>query len=291
MTVLAIRNLPRVTAKDSKSLIASNGNLEQLHARVAEARARLAELETAYTVEKSKVDALQARLFARLRPYYQERDKLRLIISYREEFLEVVLRNDEEQAKGVERKFQEAKSQSEREYEETATKLAAKKALTDEEAVEVGKLWKSLVKLYHPDRFLTEPEKLETYGKLTAAINRAKDSGDLKTLRQIAYDPHGFILRNGWVSLDFREEEQASHLRKLLKSLELEIVGVLEATNRLHTSAEFELRALVAKNPELLNRIATKHGKLLEEEIANLRAQADQLAKRIEELTGKPVPG
>jgi DNA polymerase-3 subunit epsilon len=48
---------------------------------------------------------------------------------------------------------------------------------------------------YHPDRFAHEPEKLETYHKLTAAINRAKDSGDIKTLREIAEDPHGFILR------------------------------------------------------------------------------------------------
>ena len=30
--------------------------------------------------------------------------------------------------------------------------------------------------------------------KLTAAINHAKDRGDLGTLRQIAGDPHGFIL-------------------------------------------------------------------------------------------------
>ena len=34
--------------------------------------------------------------------------------------------------------------------------------------------------------------------KLTAAINRAKDSGDIQTLREIADDPHGFILRQGW---------------------------------------------------------------------------------------------
>ena len=43
-----------------------------------------------------------------------------------------------------------------------------------------------------------EPDKLETYNKLTAAINRAKDGGDLDTLRQIANDPHDFILRQGW---------------------------------------------------------------------------------------------
>ena len=40
--------------------------------------------------------------------------------------------------------------------------------------------------LYHPDRFAHEPDKLATYEKLTAAINHAKDRGDIETLRQIA---------------------------------------------------------------------------------------------------------
>jgi hypothetical protein len=35
------------------------------------------------------------------------------------------------------------------------------------------------------------------YHKLTAAINHAKDHGDLPTLRKIAEDPHRFILRRG----------------------------------------------------------------------------------------------
>ena len=64
---------------------------------------------------------------------------------------------------------------------------------------------RKLVRLYHPDRFAQEPEKQETYHRLTAAINAAKESGDLATLRMIADDPHGFILRQGWAALDFRE--------------------------------------------------------------------------------------
>jgi len=68
-----------------------------------------------------------------------------------------------------------------------------------------------------------------------------EDRGDIGTLRQIAGDPHGFILRQGWASLDFREEEQVARLRKLWESLELEILSVLEATNGLRESAEWEL--------------------------------------------------
>ena len=80
----------------------------------------------------------------------------------------------------------------------------------------MGRLWKKLVKLYHPDRFAHEPDKLETYAKLTAAINRAKDDGDIGTLREIADDPHGFILRQGWAGLDFSDGAELAQWRRLL---------------------------------------------------------------------------
>ena len=113
-----------------------------------------------------------------------------------------------------------------------------------------------------------------------------EDRGDIGTLRQIAGDPHGFILRQGWASLDFREEEQVARLRKLWESLELEILSVLEATNRLRESPEFELYELTAKQPEMLDGVVAKQTAGLEVEIAKLKSEAVRLEKAIEELTG-----
>ena len=169
--------------------------------------------------------------------------------------------------------------------------MAAKKELGAEDQEELGRLWKNLVKLYHPDRFRHEPDKLATYEKLTAAINHAKDSGDIGTLRQIAGDPQGFILRQGWAGLDVREEEQAARLRKLWESLELEILAVLEATNRLRARPEFELLRLTAKEPALFDRVVAKHTALLEKEIAGLPGEAEKLAAEIAGLTSQVVPG
>ena len=76
----------------------------------------------------------------------------------------------------------------------------------------MSQLWRKLVKLFHPDRFAHEPEKQETYHKLTAAINHAKDHGNLATLRRIAEDPHGFILRQGWAALDFGDDDSGARL-------------------------------------------------------------------------------
>ena len=91
----------------------------------------------------------------------------------------------------------------------------------------MNRLWKK--RLYHPDRFAHEPDKLATYEKLTAAINRAKDDGDMAALREIAEDPHGFILRQGWAKLDFTDEIELAQLRRLHETLQLEIVAVLES--------------------------------------------------------------
>lgn len=67
--------------------------------------------------------------------------------------------------------------------------MESKRRLSDDEESELKSLWRKLVKLFHPDRFADDPEKMATYTKLTGAINAAKDSGDLETLRQIADIP------------------------------------------------------------------------------------------------------
>ena len=57
--------------------------LEHYQRLIEAARSHLADLELDYGVEKSKVDSVRSRLFGALRPYYQERDRLRLLIQYR----------------------------------------------------------------------------------------------------------------------------------------------------------------------------------------------------------------
>jgi len=141
--------------------------------------------------------------------------------------------------------------------------------------------------LYHPDRFAHEPDKLATYEKLTSAINRAKDNGDIKTLREIAEDPHGFILRQGWTSLDFSDEVELTQFRRLYETLQLEIIDVLESLTALKESPDFELCQISEKKPGVLDELAAERKGLLEKESAELDKQASQLAEEIKELTGE----
>ena len=120
---------------------------------------------------------MQAVLFRQLREHYQQRDRLRLIVDYRRKFLDSLVRGGEEEAKQAEANYEQAKAQTDKDYEETAAAVADKKQLTADEAAELSRLWKKLVKLYHPDRFADQPDKLETYHKLTAAIKPGEGRG------------------------------------------------------------------------------------------------------------------
>ena len=80
-------------------------------------------------------------------------------------------------------------------------------------------------------------------------------------------------------------------MRQLWESLELEILRVLEATNRLRESADFEPYELTAKQPEMLDSVVAKQTALLEKEISGLANEAERLSREVEELSGQSAPG
>jgi hypothetical protein len=128
---------------------------------------------------------------------------------------------------------------------------------------------------------------LATYDKLTMAINQAKDSGDIETLRTIADNPEGFIFSQGWEIVDFSDSAEIAQLRRLYELLQLDIIGLLETLNHLRESPDYELCQLVEKQPGMLDELVEESKKGLESESRDLKTDAAQLAKEIEELTGE----
>jgi DNA polymerase-3 subunit epsilon len=114
---------------------------------------------------------------------------------------------------------------------------------------------------------------------LTSAINQARDEGKIELLREIADDPDGFMLRQGWGVLNLTEEVEITALHKLYASLQLEIVNLLEMLNWLHESPEHELLALSQKNPRLIEEVAAQQKKAISDEIASLTEEATRLQR------------
>src|SRR5277367_953968 len=126
--------------KTGKPIIYTSPELEQLRQLVAGTRAQLAELETDFTKEKSRVDAVQAGLFRRLRGHYQKRDRLRLAIEYRQKVLDSFIRDSTEEVEQAEKDFEQAKAQLDEDYEELAAAADKKKMLTVEQEAELTQL-------------------------------------------------------------------------------------------------------------------------------------------------------
>jgi uncharacterized coiled-coil DUF342 family protein len=76
-----------------------------------------------------------------------------------------------------------------------------------------------------------------------------------------------------------------------LESLEKEILSVLEATNQLRESPEFELYELIAEKAEMFDDVVAKQTTLLEKEISDLTNEADKLSNEIGKLTTQREPG
>ena len=258
-----------------------------LRALIILCRARLAEAQAEYMAEKGAVDATSAALFGLVREHYQRRDRLRLIIEYRQKFLEVLLAQGDDEAEEVVDDFQTANEGAEQEYDEAARAASGKTELTDDQKLEIRLLWKKLVLMFHPDRYAQEPEKQAIYERLTATINEARDAGDVALLREIADAPDVFIAKQGWGKLEIARADETENLRKLYEAIELEIVERIEALTRLRESPEYALMKACRARPEMLERVAEQRISALEAEIEQLAQGANRLEAEIEELTGQ----
>lgn len=270
---------------ESSLVVFVNPELSMLRQMVASARTRLAEMESDYIKQRLAVDAMQSALFKRVGRRYQSRDQLRLLIDYRKKYLSILLTDGEEEAEELNAEFQASKDQTENDYEEAAKQAENAHELSEDEERELNTLAKKLVRLYHPDRFQDQPDKLETYTRLTSVINKAREAGDIELLRAIANDPQGFILRQGWTELEFEDAVEIKGLQKLLDSLQIQIVTIIESLSALKDSSEYAFYQMCIRDKDFLK--ATADGLIadLNKEIEDLEVEANQLGEEIINLT------
>ncbi len=258
----------------------------ELQQLITAARNRLAELEADYTAQKHAVDVTLARLFQALRPYYQRRDQLHLSIDFRRKYLDVLMQAGDDEAEEVTHAHAQARQQSDAEYEQAAEQAAAKEALTEEQAHEIQAIWRKLVRMFHPDRCMDDPEKRKAHEWLTSEINQARDRGDIERLRQIAQNPDTFLLQHGMAPLSQEDSSDVVRLRTLLDALQQRILETLEALNTLCETPGYELHQRIEQDAAFFVTTVAQHIEMLETEMANLQAEADRLAQEIEGLTG-----
>ena len=262
-----------------------------LNRLIEAARARLADLEAESAREHQAVAVIQSRLFSLLRPHYERRDRLRLAIDYRRRYLDLLLVEGEEAAEALGSDYERARAETERDYAEAAAEASARRELSEADAHELKTLFRSLVRLYHPDRHTHDPERQAIHERLMQMINQAHDQGDIARLREIAHDPNAFLARQGLGGLDFADDADLTKLRQLYESLQVRLLVTLEELAQLRESSDHELHRLSQERPELLETIAEQQAEAIRAEIVALEDEARRLAGEIEGLTDAPALG
>jgi DNA polymerase-3 subunit epsilon len=115
-------------------------------------------------------------------------------------------------------------------------------------------------------------------------INRAKDEGDIVTLREIAADPNGYLMKNGEPGLDFSESVKIATLLRLHESLQAAILTAMDDLSRLRESPEYELYQIHQEHPETIPEIAQTYEKYLADEISQLEHKLDTVNREISRL-------
>jgi len=264
---------------------------EELQRLIASARNRLAELEAQFTEQKHGVDVTLAQLFKALKPHYQRRDRLRLIVDHRRKYLEVLMQAGDEEAAQVAKAHDQARQLSDTEYEEAEAQAATKTALTDDQANEMKEIWRKLVRAYHPDRCVDDPALRLAHEWLTAEINKARDQGDIERLREIAKNPDAFLAKHGMAPISQDDSTDIDRLQTLFDSLQQRILETLEVLNSLHESSGYQLHQRTETDASFFESTVAEHMRALDMEIAAMQSEADGLGLEIEQLTGTAGPG
>jgi hypothetical protein len=113
----------------------------------------------------------------------------------------------------------------------------------------------------------------------------------LATLRVIAHDPIGYVMRQGWAAIDLGDSEELDQLQALFSSLEAEIIAVIEATDALKESPDYELHQMMERKPEMFDRVIEQQIAGIEGEVVELMTEAEKLGREIVELSGADAPG
>jgi DNA polymerase-3 subunit epsilon len=262
--------------------------LDEIRFLVTAARERLADLEVIYARECNSIAVTQSRLFSLLKDCYHRRDRLRIRVLYRRRYLNSISSNYDDLDE-IRDSYEKERSRSEQEYDEASKIAESQKSLTEDQQAELKALFRKLVKLFHPDRHVNDPEAYKAYTLLTQEITTARDAGDIDKLREIASDPQAYARKLGAGLIDLSDEAELGKLRRLYESIQSQILEMLEALDELRSDPKYELAQLSARRPDYLNEVAEEYRADIEKECESLEREAEELASQIEELTGSTI--
>ena len=233
---------------------------------------RVGELQRKAELLRAKIDFLRNRLNAKVEGFKQS-----------EEFWN-------QQEKKINDEYEQAFEKAEFRKEERGKEISKKKK------PRLQRIWMKLVKLFHPDKHMDNPDNKEAYEEVMATINQAKKDGDLDKLEAIAEDPEKFLkqakrervnsegngMKNrskegkGW----FRNGEK--ELRETLDSLRGKIREVGKEIEDLKKSPDMSLWAMWKGRPNEFENAMREMERELTIQIETIKKTLEKLQEKLE---------
>ena len=191
--------------------------------------------------------------------------------------------------KKINEEYEQAFEKAEFRKEERGKDISKKKP-------RLQKVWMKLVKLFHPDKHMDNPEDKEAFEEVMATINQAKKDGDLDKLEAIAEDPQDFLKQakrerfnseengmkikskegKGW----FRNGEK--ELQETLDSLREKIREVKKEIENLKKSPDMHLWAIWKGRPEEFENAMREMERELTRQIETMEKTLEKLQEKLE---------
>ena len=232
---------------------------------------RVGELQRKAELLRAKIDFLRNRLNAKVEGFKQSEE------SWNQKEKKI---NDE---------YEQAFAKAEFRKEERGKEISKKKK------PRLQRIWMKLVKLFHPDKHMDNPDDKEAYEEVMATINQAKKDGDLDKLEAIAEDPEKFLKQakremvnseengvkkkpkegNGW----FRNGEK--ELQETLDSLREKIREVRKEIEDLKKSPDMHLWAMWKGRPNEFENTMREMERELTIQIETMKKTLENLQKKL----------
>ena len=167
---------------------------EQLKEKISDAREYLAERMVEECEIRGHIREVLEVVLERVGELQRKAELLRAKI----DFLRNRLNAKVDDSKQTEKFWNQQEEKINQEYDQAFEKAEFRKEEREKEIPEkkksrLQKVWMKLVKLFHPDKHMDNPEYKEAYEGVMATINLAKKDGDLEKLEAIAEDPKKFL--------------------------------------------------------------------------------------------------
>ena len=259
-----------------------NPEVTALQRLVEWVRNQLADIEKQFDHLRREIDKVQFVINEKLHKHYKRRDGLRLKVKYLQIRLDMYMHPTDATFEDIEREYQAEEEKLHQEYEKTKRR-AKQRTKAEEDPAEVNEIYRKLAKLYHPDLQASGAAR-KSHEQLMKVINRARSSGNLKLLKEIAEDPRGYCLRNNIDEIEVEIDEDLEYLRRLYKHLQGRRFTALTELHELKESGGFELYQTSLRQPQFMDAVAKDQEKEIERECDQLEIKIQELQRELDEL-------